>query len=277
MSKFHPKFDWIVIVLNVVCGLFVIGLAVDLFLTGSEPGQGRSILLPFLLSLPGVYLLFKGWQEYKKPRANRPSESALPENLDIKAASPTEQEFLDPDYLRGKLAMLVKHGVLTADGIDGFEDRLNQDEYLFGADGVTSFVYAMGYDNPVAFPNLLPHMEQVEVFEDTYQHLLTRFAEMLDLPEKPTNITMDGTTLSFDLNGGHHSYNGTFPGKYLDHEVLPQVIELLESAGSGKRILLNASDMEYLYTALTPEAAKAMNADYWDDTMEPRHLFEFAR
>lgn len=287
-ANFMNVLTWLAVIANlvgvIVCLYFFIEFAFNSIANKANNRTWLDSSIPFLFLIGGVVWGRFSWNAFKTARSyNNGDEFKSISRVSPKAnvAKIYKQTEAVEAYLRSKFAVLIKHKVISQDEFQNanIEKSLSVDEWEADFYSVSSIIHQLFADNPQLFANLYCRTEQVEVGKEDYVHLITKFSVMLDLEEQPKNIRIEyGKNLSilhFDYAGEAHSFRGDFPAKYLAWDIIPEIVRLLESKGSERRLFSISTDMQFIVTALKANKMDALNEDFCDEGMDEFERFKF--
>ncbi len=243
--------------------------------------------LAVLFLVGALFFLRRTWQKFKLARNYTNSN-------EYKSLVRSSQRSRQPDaaktnvtttttdrYVRDKMRTLIKHNVISQSELDqsDFENTLHADEWDADFYGVSSILMALYNDDPDLFSNLYCRVEQVEVSQQDYAHLIQKLASMLQLKDLPANVRLEhgrkNSTLSFDWAGKPHEFRGNFTAKYLAWDIVPDIARLLETKANGRRICCSATDMQFILTGLTDDELDALSAELNDPAMRDFECFSY--
>ena len=228
------------------------------------------VALSLLFMIGGLYLIRETWRGFITAKDYRASD----EHRRLEVASSKAVPYVPIKhqisletclFIKDKLAILEKHEVLRPSDMN----RMDLDEILTKEDWEADYHNLLGLlihaDSTLTggFSNLLGHVQQEECFEEYYAELIKKLASMLELADSPENISIaygeEKRVLSFVLAGDTHEFVGEFPIKYVDWNVLPKVVEVLERTSDDRRIYTSGMDMYFVLTTLNPKTCDALN------------------
>lgn len=187
------------------------------------------------------------------------------------------------DYHRDKLELLLTYGVLNQSDMDkgDVNEALNADEWDADSDSLGAILQQLQTARQEPCANLYCRYEQVETSAETYAELIDKIASMLELEELPRQLRMvmgnEKTVMHITWMGEEHAFEGEFPSKYLDWEVVVAIVNLFETEATTKRLYALSVSMQTVLTALEPKVVGALNDALRDEDAQPDAFIRVAQ